>query len=427
MSAGAGAAVPAALVSVGSELLLGDLVDTNAAWIGKRLAEQGVAVVLGLAVGDEQAALVDALRVAARRARLVVVGGGLGPTVDDLTREAVAAFAGVELEHRDELEAAIAERFARLRRPMAEQNRRQARVPVGARAVEPAGTAPAFAIDVDGAGPDGATVTVVALPGVPWELHELWDRFVVGEVARLAPAGAIVTRLVHTAGRGESEVAAIVEPLLAGRDDVTLAFLAKQHGVQVRLTVRGSDAADARRASEPALAEVVAALGPEVVVGLDEEDLETTVVRLLAEAGQRVATAESASAGAICARLGRVPRASRVLRGGAVVYATEAKRDVLGIDAALIERHGAVSAEVTEALALAARERFDADWGLAVTGVAGPGTVDGLPVGTVFWALAHPDGHVESHGRELPGDRATVIARLGSAALDLLRRRLSGR
>lgn len=422
-----GAPVPAALVSVGSELLLGDLVDSNSAWVAKRLAEQGVEVVLGLSVGDEEAALVDALRLAAARARLVVVGGGLGPTVDDLTREAVAAFAGVALEHRDDLEAAIAERFARLRRPMAEQNLRQARVPVGARAFPPAGTAPAFALDVEGAGPGHGPVTVVALPGVPWELHELWDGFVVDEVARLAPPGAIVTRLVHTAGRGESEVAAVVEPLLAGRDDVTLAFLAKQHGVQVRLTVRGRDPDAARAASEPALAEVVAALGPDVVVGLDEEDLETTIVRLLTEAGQTVATAESASAGAIAARLGRVPHASRVLRGGAVVYATEAKRDVLGIDAALLERHGAVSAAVTEALALAARERFGADWGLAVTGVAGPGTVDDLPVGTVFWALAHPDGHVESHGRELPGDRATVIARLGSAALDLLRRRVTGR
>jgi nicotinamide-nucleotide amidase len=419
----AGRAAPAAIVSVGTELLLGDLIDANAAWIAQRLAEQGVEVVLGLTVADDLERMVDALRLAAARSRLVIVGGGLGPTVDDRTREAIAVFAGVGLEHRDELEAAIAERFARLGRPMAEQNLRQALVPVGARAVEPAGTAPAFALDVV---VDGASVTVVALPGVPWELHDLWERFVVGEVARAAGGGAIVTRIVHTAGRGESEVAAVVEPLLAGRDDVALAFLAKQHGVQVRITARGVDVADARAAAEPALATVVAALGPGVVVGLDDEDLETTVVRLLTEAGQTVATGESATAGAVAARLGRVPGASRAFVGGAVVYASAAKRDVLGVDAGLIARHGAVSAEVTEALARGARERFGADWGIGVTGVAGPGVVDGLPVGTVLWALAHPDGRVEHHRRELPGDRATVIARLGSAALDLLRRRLSG-
>lgn len=418
--------VRAAVVSVGSELLLGDLVDSNAARIDRRLAERGIEVVLHLAVGDDLARLVDALGIAADRARLVIVGGGLGPTVDDLTREAIAAFAGVELEHRGDLEAAVAERFARLGRPMAPANLRQARAPVGARTAPPAGTAPALALDVARV-VDGRvrTTTLVALPGVPWELEELWDRFVADELDRVTggASGAIVTRVIHTAGRGESEVSAVVEPLVAGRDDVTLAFLARQHGVEVRLTARGVDAAAARAAAQPAVDLVVEALAG-AVVGLDDEDLETTVVRLLTEAGQTVATGESATAGAVAARLGRVPGASRALRGGAVVYVADTKRGVLGVDAELIARHGAVSAEVTEALARAARERFGADWGVGVTGVAGPGTVDDLPVGTVHWALAQPDGTVESHARRLMGDRSTVVTRLGSAALDLLRRRL---
>jgi nicotinamide-nucleotide amidase len=179
----------------------------------------------------------------------------------------------------------------------------------------------------------------------------------------------------------------------------------------------------ARAASQPVVDEVVAALGP-AVAGLDEETLEDVVLRLLGSTATTVATAESATAGDISARLARVPGASLGLLGGTAVYATEAKHLVLGIDEDLLEAHGPVSAEVTLALASAVRERFGSDWGLAVTGCAGPTEQNGRPVGEVFWALAHPDGHVEVHERILPGDRAQIIARLGTAALDLLRRRL---
>lgn len=412
----------AAVLSVGSELLLGDLTDSNATWISARLRDRGVTVVHHVAVADDVAAIVDALRWLAGRADLVIVGGGLGPTSDDLTRDAVAAALGVDLEVREDLEAAIVARFAAMGRPMAQRNRRQAYVPRGARAALPVGTAPAFAIDLaveDGRGP----VRVIALPGVPWELHEYWTTFVVPQLDELGVRGAIVTRVVHVSGRGESDVASVVEPLVAEEPDITLAFLAKQYGVQVRLTASGNDPEDAYRRAQPAVDRVVAALGA-AVSGLDDDDLETTVVRLLAERGQRVATAESATGGSIAARLTRVPRASKVLVGGLVVYRDEAKTLLAGVDAGLVDREGAVSEEVTRALALAVRARSGADWGIAVTGVAGPGPVDDLPVGTTFWALAAPDGTCEVHGRTLPGDRSAVIARLGSAALDLLRRRL---
>jgi PncC family amidohydrolase len=231
--------------------------------------------------------------------------------------------------------------------------------------------------------------------------------------------------VVHVAGRGESDVASVVEPLFESGSEVVLAFLAKQFGIQVRLTTSGVDPLDARQRSQPALDQVVAALG-DSVSGVDDEDLETTVVRLLLARGETVATAESATAGSIAARLARVPGASQVLVGGLVVYRDEAKLRLAGLDHDLLDREGAVSAATTNALASAARERTGADWGIGVTGVAGPGTVGGLPVGTAFWALAAPDGSCEVHDRIIPGDREAVGLRLGSAALDLLRRRLQG-
>ena len=410
----------AAVLSVGSELLLGDLTDSNATWISTRLKGRGVEVVRHVAVGDDVEEIGDTLRWLAERCELIVVGGGLGPTSDDLTRDAVAAALGVPLELREELEEAIVARFAAMGRSMAPRNRRQAFVPEGARTALPVGTAPAFAVDLPAShGP----VRVVALPGVPWEIHALWEGFVTPQLDELGAGSTTVTRIVRVAGRGESDVASVVEPLLEKDDEVVLAFLAKKFEIQVRLTATGRDVADALRRTQPAVDRVVAALG-DAVSGVDDTDLETSVVGLLAERGQRVATAESATGGSIAARLARVPGASVVLMGGLVVYRDEMKALLAGVDPVLVAREGAVSEATTRALALAVRERTGADWGIAVTGVAGPGTVDGLPVGTAFWALAGPDGSCEVHGRMLSGDRSGFILRLGSAALDLLRLRL---
>ncbi len=418
----------AAVLSVGSELLLGDLTDTNATWMSLRLKQRGVAVLHHLAVGDDLDAIVGSLRWLGGRVDLIVIGGGLGPTSDDLTREAVAAAAGVE--------EAIVQRFAALGRPMAPRNRRQARVPAGATAFPPAGTAPAFATRLRVPAADGTgerDVRVVALPGVPWEAQELWDASVGGELDALGATGVTVTRTVRVVGRGESDVASVVEPLLAdvvADGALVLAFLARRRAVHVRLTATGADADDARMRTQPAVDAVVAALGA-AVVGVDEEDLEALLLQRLAERGETLATAESATAGAIAARLAEIPGASRVLVGGLVVYADAAKARLAGLDPALVAREGAVSAPVAAALARAARERAGADWGVAVTGVAGPGALmapDGteLPAGTCHWAVCGPDGVVHAEERRLTGDRAAVRERLGSAALDLLRRVLAG-
>jgi nicotinamide-nucleotide amidase len=413
--------VRAAVLSVGSELLLGDLTDTNATWLSSRLRELGVDVVHHLAVRDDLDELVGAVRWLARSARLVLVGGGLGPTSDDLTREALAVAAGVPLEHRDDLEETIRARFASWGRPMPATNLKQARIPRGAVAFPPAGTAPAFALTLTG---EPTPTRVVALPGVPWELQQLFREHVVAEVLALAGTGATVTRVVHVAGRGESDVAEVVEPLVAGRADVTLAFLARAQEIEVRLTVHAADPSSAREQSQPLVDEVVAALGPSVA-GIDEESLEAVVLRLLDTTGTTLAAAESATSGDICARLGRVPKAAaHGFAGGCAVYSEQAKLALLDVPQALLEGPGAVSAEVTEVLAASVRNRIGTDWGLAVTGIAGPDTVRDLPVGTCYWALAHPDGHVEVHSRRIPGDRTQVMARLGSVALDLLRRRL---
>ncbi len=420
------AALTASVLSVGSELLLGDLTDTNATWVSDRLRSLGVEVVHHLSVRDDLDDMVEGLRWLARRAAVIVVGGGLGPTSDDRTREAVALAAEVELEHRDELAETISARFASFGRRMPEQNLRQARVPAGARALDPVGTAPGFALTMSTSnGEHGRSATrVYALPGVPWELRELWDRDVAPEVQALAGRSAALTRVVHVVGMGESDVAELVEPLEAGwGGGAELSFLARSHGIEVRLTVRGEDADAARATSQPLVDEVVAALGG-AVAGLDEESLEDVVLRLLGDRGETVAPAESATAGAIAARLGQVPGASHGLVGGVVVYSAASKRELLGIDAHTLETEGPVSEAATAELARGARERFASDWGLGVTGVAGPGTQNELPVGSCFWALAHPDGEVEVHGRRVPGDRTQIIARLGTAALELLRRRL---
>jgi nicotinamide-nucleotide amidase len=409
----------AAVLSIGSELLLGDLTDTNAGWISRRLRALGVEVVHHLAVRDEVDELVETVRWLAPRVHVIVCGGGLGPTSDDRTREALAAAAGVKLEHRDDLEEQLIQRFASMGRRMAPQNLRQASIPAGATVLEPVGTAPGFALTLT----DPAPVRIYALPGVPWELQELFTRDVEPEIAALAGPRATVTRVIHVIGMGESDVAQLIEPIVESHEEATLSFLARQHEIQVRLTISATDAESARRDAQPLVDEVVDALGG-AVAGLDDEQLEDVVLRLLGDREETVATAESATAGDIAARLGRVPGASHGLQGGIAVYATEVKRDVLGVDAATLDEHGPVSAEVTIELARLARERFRTDWAIGVTGCAGPEPQNGQPVGTAFWALAHPDGHVEVHGRRIPGDRAAVIARLGSAALDLLRRRL---
>lgn len=417
----------AAICSIGSEILLGDQTDTNATWLSAQFASLGIEVLHHVAAGDDMDALVAALRWLADRVDVLVTGGGLGPTPDDLTREAVATLAGVELRTDPDLEEALIQGFAERGYRMPASNLKQALVPVGARALPPKGTAPGLQLDVDRA--DGGVCTVVCLPGVPWEMRDMFDESVVGLLRERSGGAITLTRSVHVLGMMEATVAETVGGLLdeacAATPRLAWSILAHHGEIEVRLTASASDRDAAMAMTDPLVEQVRDRLGASVVA-LDDETLEAAIVRDLTEAGVTVAFAESATSGGIAARLGAVPGASAVLAGGIVAYATSSKVDVLGVDADLLAAHGPVSAEVTDAMAAAVRERFGATFGVAVTGAAGPDPQDGQEPGTVFWAVADDTG-VEGGGRWIAGDRTMVQARLGSAALEALRRAASER
>jgi nicotinamide-nucleotide amidase len=407
------------VLSVGTEIVRGDQVDSNGAWLSQRLREIGVDVVYHLAAADDHDQLSDLLAWSIERSDAILIGGGLGPTPDDLTREAVAAVAGVALESRADLEEEIVQVFAERGYRMSPSNLRQAQLPVGATAYPPLGTAPGFTLDVDGC-------RLYVLPGVPWEQQGMFQRDVLPDLLARVGQGASVTRTVHVSGMGESTVAELVAPVAAdhaGEDGTVVSYLATGREVQVRVSASGPTPDAARERTEPLLAAVRRVLG-RAVVGVDEDSIEAAIGGLLADAGQTVAFAESATAGGISARMATVAGASAVLKGGVAVYATESKVEVLGVAQQLIDDHTAVSEEVTRELAVRVRDLFGSDWGVGVTGVAGPGAQAGKRIGTVCWAVAGPDGQVTAKTGEFPGDREAVQRRLGSAALEALRRRL---
>lgn len=406
------------ICSVGAELLTGDQVDSNASWVAGRLRELGATVGRTAAVGDDLDDMVETLQWLLDRSDGLVVGGGLGPTPDDRTREAVAQLAGEELEDRDDLAQLIEQRFADLGARMSANNLRQARVPASATAWPPVGTAPGFMVEVDGR-------PVYVLPGVPWELREQFEANVAPDVLARTGGRATVTRVVHVTGMGESHVSeALADVEARATDDgIVVAYLATRSEIQVKLTAVGEDRDAAWAAAQDWVDEIVEVLGM-AVAGTDAATVEQVVHDLLLSAEATVAAAESATAGIVCSRLSEVPGSSATFRGGAVVYATDTKAGVVGIDEQLVEDHPAVSKPVTEALARHVRELYGSDYGVATTGVAGPAPQDGIEVGTCVWAVCGPDGRVDVMERVFPGDREQVRGRLATAAMEMLRRRL---
>jgi nicotinamide-nucleotide amidase len=403
----------AELVAVGDELLLGDVVNGNAAWLGRLLTDAGVEVTRATVVPDDVATIADAVRSAADRADAVIVTGGLGPTPDDLTREALAAAAGVALRRDAGLEEALARRYAEVGRPLLAVARRQADVPSGALPVpNETGSAPGLRLAL------GRTV-VYALPGVPVEMRVMARRYVLPDLReRFAEMSPPATRLVRVALVPEPVVATTVEPLVAGRDGVRVVYLASPGEVTVRLS--GADAVVVADVAE----DVLAALGP-AAVGVGDERLDVVVHRLLAETQATVAVAESLTGGLVAAALTDMPGASATFRGSVTAYATALKTDLLGVDAGLLAASDAVHPDVAAAMAAGVRDRLGATYGVATTGVAGPEPQDGRPVGTVYVAVAGPEG-VTAASRRGPGDRAVVRRLAVVHALDLLRRQLLG-
>ncbi|HZA82406.1 MAG TPA: competence/damage-inducible protein A [Actinomycetes bacterium] len=410
------------IVGVGTELLLGQIVNTNAAWIGQRLAAVGWDCLRHTVVGDNEERIADTIREALGRADAVIVTGGLGPTQDDVTREALAAVAGVPLVRRPELERWLRERFARMGiQRMAEMNLRQADVPEGARSIDnPRGSAPGLIVEVGGK-------PVYAVPGVPREMEGMLEQVVLPDLAARAGEGrAIVSRTLRTAGVAESRLAERLTPLWeeAGAGAVTLAYLASPGEVRVRLTAVGATREEALAAIAPVEARVRRELG-DIVYGTDDETLEAALGRLLRERGATLATAESLTGGLIGGRITGVPGSSDYYLGGVVAYATDAKKSLLGVDGELLATDGPVSERVAAAMAQGARAAFGADLGLAATGVAGPTEQGGRRVGTLWIGVADAAG-TATRTLTAPGDRTQVRLWTCAVALDLLRRRLEG-
>jgi nicotinamide-nucleotide amidase len=406
----------AEVVAVGTELLLGQIVDTNSAWMGEQLALRGIEHLRQTKVGDNQARIVSVLREALDRADAVIVCGGLGPTQDDITREAIAELMGVPLERRDELVAFISDLFERRGRTMPANNLRQADVPQGASAIEQrTGTAPGLIC------PIGDKV-VYAVPGVPYEMREMLERAVLPDLERRAGVRQIfVSRTLRTWGESESRIAELLSPRIEALDEAgnpTLAFLASGiEGIKVRLTARADDAHAAAVLLDAEEAAVRAILGELVFSGADEP-MEAVVGRLLLERGMTVAVAESLTGGLVASRIVAVPGSSEWFRGGVVAYASEVKRDLLDVPDGPV-----VSEAAAMAMAEGVRRLLDADVGLATTGVAGPTEQEGHPPGTVWLGMAVGDD-VDAVQVRLPGDRDRVRQMTVISLMDRLRRRL---
>ena len=410
----------AEIVAVGTELLLGQIADTNARWMSEQLAAAGIDVTNHQAVGDNLERIIEALRLAAARADVVLVSGGLGPTEDDITRDAIAAFAGVPLVFHAELETMLREKFRRWSAigAMPESNLRQAYVPEGARWIVPdRGTAPGLALRLDG-------TRLYAVPGVPDEMQEMIAGTIVPELQELAGGDVIASRILRCAGMGESAVAERLADLFTSSTNPTIAYLASMGEVKVRITAKAPSTAEAEALAEPVVAEVRARLG-DVVFSADDESLEQAVLRLLGSTRRTLACAESLTGGGVGERLTGVPGASASFVGSAVVYTAEAKRRVLGVPDDVLAR-GTVTEACALAMATGARELYGADLALALTGAAGPEPHDGAAPGTIWVAIADANGFTHARGFVSRGERDRVRRWAQQAGLDLVRRHLEG-
>ncbi|BAS27651.1 competence/damage-inducible protein A [Limnochorda pilosa] len=408
----------AELVMVGTELLLGQIVDTNSATLAARLTQVGVDCYYVSTVGDNWMRMAEVLSHALGRSEVVITSGGLGPTQDDLTREVAAAVMGMPLEERPELWAGIERYFRESGRVAPAANRKQALVPRGGEPIpNPVGTAPGLWLERNGR-------TLICLPGVPWELERMLDETVIPRLARRAPQG-LHSRVLRFVGIGESHLEAALEDLIREQGRVTLAPYAGPGEVKLRLSVRAPSKEEAEGLLTPVVGEILRRVGV-YCTSRDDEPLEVVVGRLLRERELTLAVAESCTGGLIGDRLTDVPGSSAYFLGSLVTYSNAAKERELGVPAAVLERHGAVSRETAEAMARGVRERLAADCGLAVTGIAGPGgETPTKPVGLVYVGAAVGEKVVVEEHR-FRGERRAVKERSARAALDLLRRSLPG-
>ncbi len=410
----------AEILSIGSELTSGQNLDTNCQWLSLRLAEMGIPVGWHTTVADDFDDNVEAFRTATRRAALVIVTGGLGPTQDDLTRDALAKLTNTELVFHQESFDHIQTLFARFKRPMPERNRVQALLPGGAEAIfNERGTAPGVWTRVGDA-------TFVAMPGVPSEMFVMFEKHVKPRLLQMGfGGGVLVQRKINCFGAGES---GIEEKLydLTRRDHVPeVGITASDATISLRILARAATTAEAQALIEPVEQTIRDRLGS-LVFGCADEELQHAVVRLLGEKRQSLATAESVTGGLVAHRVTQVPGASQWLRGGLVAYDNRIKVELLGVPQQLIDEHGVISPQVVEAMAVGCRQRFGTDLAVSTVGIAGPGgATPEKPVGTAFVGLAW-DGGVRSQGFTWLGTRSEIQSRTAKMALNRVRLQLMG-
>ncbi len=411
----------AIILSIGDELVLGQTVDTNSAWLSARLAEVGLGVLAHATVADDQAAIEEAIRLATGKAEALIISGGIGPTADDLTRQALAAVMGEPLEVNQVWTKELEKFFAARKRPMPDGNRIQAMIPRNAKMIfNTAGTAAGIEARV-------GNCRVFVTPGVPKEMKIMFERDVLPHLRDAGGGAAIVSRTLHTFGMGESAVAELLGHLMRRDRNPSVGTTVSNGIVSLRVNSRFGSVGEAKRMLEETEGQCRKALGA-LIYGADEQTLQEVVGGMLktAKGAPTVATAESCTGGLLGKMLTDIPGSSAYYRFGWVTYANQAKEELLGVPAGTLAEHGAVSKPVVVAMAEGARTRAKSTYALSISGIAGPdgGTAE-KPVGMVWIGLAHPGG-TEARMFLFPGDREFIRDRSAKMALTLFRYHMLG-
>jgi nicotinamide-nucleotide amidase len=405
--------VKAEILAIGTEILLGEIIDTNSAHIAQQLPELGIDLNFKTVVGDNMGRIVDTFQRAWDRSDLIIVTGGLGPTEDDMTREGICALLGEEPRVDPELEARLRSFFASRNYPMPESNIKQAWLIPSARALDnPRGTAPGWWVERDGR-------VIVCMPGVPTEMERMWANEARPELERRGTGEVLVTRTIKTIGIGEGTVDEMAKPVY-GTPGIGVGTYARADGVHLRIGAKGATREEAWHRIHPVEEELERIFGS-AIWGKDDDTFEGHIRTLFAERRQTLSVMESCTGGLFASTLTDVPGAADYFRGGIVTYWTDLKIDS-GVDPAVIEEFGVISAETAAAMAKAVRQRLHTDYGAAITGAAGPEPQDGAAPGTVHVAVAGPDGEAATLSMSMNQGRAAVKRRAVTTALLLLRR-----